>query len=134
MSLTPELAARAVAAVGDAIITVDRGGTITSWNAAAERLFGFSRQDAVGRTLFLIIPAEHRARHVAAFRAAMDTGHLAHGGAVARVEASGKSGDLLTLGLSLGLLRDTDGQVTGAVGVLRPLSYAIEFVAPHQDR
>jgi hypothetical protein len=68
---------------------------------------------------------------VAAFHTAMDSGHLAHGGAVARVEATGKSGARLVLGLSLGLLHGEDGQVTGAVAVLRPLSGAVvEFVAP----
>lgn len=85
MSLAPEPAARAVAAAGDAIVTVDRGWTITSWNRAAEQLFGFSHQDAVGQILAPIIRAEPRPRHVAAFHAAMDSGHLAHGGAVARV-------------------------------------------------
>jgi PAS domain S-box-containing protein len=64
---------------------VDRGETITSWNRAADQLFGFSHQDAVGQTLALIMPAEHRLRYVAAFHAAMDGGHPAHGGAVAQV-------------------------------------------------
>jgi PAS domain S-box-containing protein len=133
VSLEPELAAHAVAAAGDAIVTLDRGGKVTSWNRAAENLFGFSRDDAVAQGLVLIIPAEHRARHVAAFHAAMDSGHLAHGGAVARVEATDKSGARLILGLSLGLMHDRDGQVIGAVGVLRPLSGAVvEFVAPDQ--
>jgi PAS domain S-box-containing protein len=133
VSLEPELAAHAVAAAGDAIVTLDRGAKVTSWNRAAENLFGFSREDAVAQGLALIIPAEYRARHVAAFHAAMDSGHLAHGGAVARVEATGKSGARLILGLSLGLLHDQDGQVIGAVAVLRPLSGAVvEFVAPGQ--
>jgi PAS domain S-box-containing protein len=135
MSLNPELAAHAVAAAGDAIVTVDRSGTIMSWNRSADKLFGFSREDAVGQTLALIIPAEHRARHMAAFHAAMDSGHLAHGGAVARVEASDKSGTRLVLGLSLGLLRDGNGQPSGAVAVLRALGDAVvEFVAPGGDR
>jgi PAS domain S-box-containing protein len=133
VSLEPELAAHAVAAAGDAIVTLDRGAKVTSWNRAAENLFGFSREDAVAQGLALIIPAEYRARHVAAFHAAMDSGHLAHGGAVARVEATDKSGARLILGLSLGLLHDQDGQVIGAVAVLRPLSGAVvEFVAPGQ--
>jgi PAS domain S-box-containing protein len=133
VSLEPELAAHAVAAAGDAIVTLDRGGKVTSWNRAAENLFGFSREDALAQGLVLIIPAEYRARHVAAFHAAMDSGHLAHGGAVARVEATDKSGARLILGLSLGLMHDQDGQVIGAVAVLRPLSGAVvEFVAPHQ--
>jgi hypothetical protein len=38
MSRDPELSAEAVAAAGDAIVTVDQSGTITSWNTAAELL------------------------------------------------------------------------------------------------
>jgi PAS domain S-box-containing protein len=48
----------------DAFITLDRDGHITTWNAAAERMFGWTRDEAVGRTMRdLIIPAEHRKRH-----------------------------------------------------------------------
>ena len=125
MSVDPALAAHAVASAGDAIVTVDGTGTITSWNRVAERLFGYDRADAVGQTLALIIPAGYRARHVSAFHQAIDTGQLAHGGAVARVEALAKSGGSLVLGLSLGLLPGR----AGAVAVLRPLGdAAVEFV------
>jgi PAS domain S-box-containing protein len=85
MSLVPGPAGRAAAAAGNLIVTVDRGETITSWNRAEEQLFGFSHQDADGQTLALIMPAEHRPRYVAAFHAAMDSGHPAHRGAVAQV-------------------------------------------------
>jgi nitric oxide dioxygenase len=130
MSLDPALAAHAVASAGDAIVTLDATGTITSWNHSAERLLGYSREDAVGQTLVLIIPEPYRARHAAAFHKALDSGQLAHGGAVARVEALSKSGDTLVLGLSLGLLRDR----AGAVAVLRPLGAAVvEFVPAEGD-
>ena len=87
MSLDPALAAHAVAAAGDAIVTLDHSAKVTSWNRAAEQLLGFSREDAMEHGLVLVIPAEYRAHHVAGFHAAMDSGHLAHGGVVARVEA-----------------------------------------------
>jgi PAS domain S-box-containing protein len=133
VSLDPELAAHAVAEAGDAIVTLDQNGKVTSWNRAAERLLGFSREDAMSGGLVLIIPAEYRARHVAGFHAAMDSGRLAHGGAVARVEAMTASGERLVLGLSLGLLRGEDGKPSGVVGVLRPLGgAAVEFVAANE--
>jgi hypothetical protein len=63
----------------------------------------------------------------------MDSGHLAHGGVVARVEAVTASGGRLVLGLSLGLLPGQDGQPSGVVGVLRPLGHAaVEFVTPRE--
>ena len=131
MSLDPALAAHAVAAAGDAIVTLDHSAKVTSWNRAAGRLLGFSREDALEHGLALIIPAEHRAHHVAGFQAAVDSGHLAHGGAVARVEALTASGGRLVLGLSLGLLAGQDAQPSGVVGVLRRLGdAAVDFVTP----
>ena len=137
MSLDPTLAAHAVAAAADAIVTLDRSAKVTLWNTAAEQLLGFSRQQAMEQGLVLIIPAEYRARHVAAFHAAMDGGQLAHGGVVARVEAVTASGARVVLGLSLGLLAGRDGQggqPAGVVGVLRPLGdTAVDFVTPNED-
>ena len=126
----PSLAARALASAGDAIITVDASGRITSWNDAAHRLLGFSPEDAVGQTLALIIPTAHRSQHMAGFHAAMAGGHLAHAGAIARVEAATASGGRLVLGLSLGLLLNEDAKPAGAVAVLRPLGEAVvQFVS-----
>jgi PAS domain S-box-containing protein len=123
------LAAGALEAAADAIVTIDAGGKVTSWNSAAEALLGFGRADAEENGLALIIPPEYRARHVAAFHAAMDSGRLAHGGAVARIEAVTASGTRLALGLSLGLIVAADGKPDGAVAVLRPLGpAAVEFV------
>ena len=104
MTVPPGLAARALASAADAIVTVTAQGEITSWNQAAEMLLGHAADQAIGQTLALIIPAEHRARHVGAFRAAMDSGQLAHGGRPARVEATTRDGNRLTLAMSLGLL------------------------------
>jgi PAS domain S-box-containing protein len=129
MRLDPQLAAHAVAAAGDAVITLDRAAKVTSWNRAAEQLLGFSREDAAEKGLALIIPAEYVARHVAGFHAAMDSGRLAHGGRVARVEATTATGDTLVLGLSLGLIRGEDGAAAGVVAVLRPAGKPdVEFV------
>jgi len=48
----------------DAFITLDRDGCITSWNTAAQRMFGWSRHEAVGKTMReLILPPEHAERH-----------------------------------------------------------------------
>jgi PAS domain S-box-containing protein len=56
----------------DAFITLDRDGVVRTWNAAAERLFGWTKDEAVGQTMRdLIVPAEHRGRHDARRRALM---------------------------------------------------------------
>ncbi len=114
-------------------MTLDSAAKVSSWNEAAERLLGYSREDAMEHGLALIIPAEYRAQHVVGFHKAMDSGKLAHGGAVARVEARTASGERLVLGMSLGLLPGADGKPDGkpggVVAVLRPLAGpAVEFV------
>ena len=131
MSLDPALAAHAAAAAGDAIVTLDASARTMSWNRAAERLLqpggrhgARARPDHPGR-----VPGAPRRR----FHASMDSGHLPHGGAVARVEALTASRGRLALGLSLSLLADEGGQPPGVAGVLRPLAdAAVEFVTPQE--
>jgi PAS domain S-box-containing protein len=58
----------------DAFITLDRDGYITTWNVAAERLFGWRKAEAIGRTMReLIVPPEFRDRHDARRRALVDS-------------------------------------------------------------
>jgi PAS domain S-box-containing protein len=54
-----------------AIVAADVGGTIIYWSAGAEALFGYGRENAVGRALDLIVPGPLRDRHWAGFRRAM---------------------------------------------------------------
>jgi PAS domain S-box-containing protein len=59
----------------DAFITLDRDGRITTWNAAAERMFGWTRDEAVGRAMRdLIVPPEYADRHDTRRRALIDSG------------------------------------------------------------
>jgi PAS domain S-box-containing protein len=131
MTADPTLAAAAMAAAGDAIVTTDGRGYITSWNRAAEMLLGVSAEQAVGGTLALILPEAHRARHGACFRAAMSSGRLAHGGEPARVEVTTPRGDVMPIALTLGLIAGPDGAPAGAVAVLRRAdANLVSFVDP----
>jgi PAS domain S-box-containing protein len=116
-----------VEAIADAVVTLDIKGVVTSWNPAAESLLGHSSTDMVGATLATVIPEEFRGRHMGGFHAALDSGTLQHEGRPARVRAMTADGKVVPLAMTLGLLRDPDQSVVGAVSVLRPLVELVRF-------
>lgn len=108
-----------VEALGDAIVVADKEGAIQLWNPAAERLFGFTSAEAIGNTLDLIVPERYRARHWAGYRETMATGQTRYSQDVLHVPALHKDGRPLSIAFTVGLLYDTDRQVTGIVAAIR---------------
>ncbi len=89
------------------------------WNPAAERIFGFSAMEALGRSLDLITPERQRARHWAGYHKTMQTGETRYGSAVLRVPALHKDGRPLSIAFTVGLLRDAARTVTGIAAIVR---------------
>jgi PAS domain S-box-containing protein len=116
------------AAPDDAIVIVDNSGMITSWNPAAEKLFGYPAAAAVGQSLALIIPPKHRLRHVTGFHKAMNAACLANGGRPARVTGTTADGRLVPLTMTLGLWGLSTQGASGVVAVLRRAGYSASFV------
>ena len=108
-----------VEALGDAVVISDRDGVIRFWNAAAERLFGFTKTEALGNPLDLIIPERLRARHWAGYNNVMSTGDTRHAGDVLRVPAVHKDGRPISIAFTVGLLFGPQREVTDIVAVLR---------------
>src|SRR5262245_24696811 len=66
---------RLIETADDAVVTIDEASTIMDWNGAAERMFGWQRDEAIGRTLTeLIVPQQHRASHHEGLRRFLATG------------------------------------------------------------
>ncbi|WP_231989368.1 PAS domain S-box protein [Nitrospira japonica] len=59
----------------DAVVAMDRHGTVVEWNPQAERIFGFSREEAMGKPLVeLIVPGDQRAAHIEGLKRYLATG------------------------------------------------------------
>jgi PAS domain S-box-containing protein len=108
-----------VEALGDAVVICDRDGVIRLWNAAAERLFGFTPTEALGSSLDLIIPERLRERHWAGFTRAIAAGQTRYQHDVLRVPAMHKDGRTLSIAFTVGLLLGAQRTVTGLVAVIR---------------
>lgn len=91
-------------AIGDAIVISDAAGDITYWNPAATRMFGYTRDEALGKTLDLIIPERLRGRHWDGYHKTMATGQTRYGNDVLRVPAVDKDGRALSIAFTVALL------------------------------
>ena len=111
--------AQLVSNIGDAVIVSDAQGAIVVWNAAAERIFGFTQDEAIGRSLDLITPDRHRQRHWDGYVKTMRTGVTRYGSDVLRVPALHKDGRSLSIAFTVGLLFDGNREVTGITAVIR---------------
>jgi PAS domain S-box-containing protein len=106
-------------AIGDAIIVSDAGGSITFWNPAAERMFGFTQSEALGKSLDLIIPERLRGRHWDGYHKTMATGETRYGNDVLRVPAVHKDGRSMSIAFTVALLYSPQNELNGIVAVIR---------------
>jgi PAS domain S-box-containing protein len=106
-------------AIGDAIVISDASGAIILWNPAAERMFGFTQEEALGQSLDIIIPERLRGRHWAGYEKTMATGQTRYGHDVLRVPAVDKEGRSMSIAFTVALLHSADDAVSGIVAVIR---------------
>jgi PAS domain S-box-containing protein len=114
-----ELIALALEQAADAIVVSDAKGTIRAWNASAAHLFGIPADEALGRSLDIIIPERLREAHWAGFHKAVETGAMRLAGAPTVTRALHPTGRRLYVEMSFALVRGHDGRVLGAVAVAR---------------
>ena len=106
--------------IHESVITMDLDGYITSWNRGAERLFGYTAAEAVGRhILFLYADPDDD-------DASFEDIFLEHGGREMEVRRRRKSGDIFWASLQLSLVRDAENQPAGIIGYLTDITARIE--------
>ena len=106
----------------DAIIFADRDGVIRFWNEGAEVIFGYTAEEAIGRTLDIIIPERLRGRHWEGYRKVMATGVTRYGREFLAVPGIRKDGTRVSLEFTIVLLRDETGAVLGPAAILRDVT------------
>ncbi len=115
-----------LAARSDAIIAADREGIICFWNPGAQRLFGYSVTEAIGRSLDLIIPERLREQHWQGFRRVVATGTSRYGdGDVLSVPAIRKDGTRISVEFTIIPLK-TEQRIVGMAAIMRDVSKRFE--------
>jgi len=106
-------------AIGDGVVVADASGNIIFWNASAERIFGFTEQEAIGRSLDLIIPERQRQRHWDGYHKTMETGQTRYGHDLLRVPALHKEGRPLSIAFTVAMLCTPEQKVSAIVAIVR---------------
>jgi PAS domain S-box-containing protein len=111
----------------DAIVASDKDGIIQFWNPGAERIFGYTNGDAIGKSLDIIIPERLRARHWRGYHQVMATGESRYGhGDVLAVPGIRKDGAGVSLEFTIVPVRDKTSRMIGMVAIMRDVTARFE--------
>lgn len=119
--ITARVLAAIVESSDDAIISKSLAGIIQSWNAGAERLFGYTSEEAVGKHISLVIPPERIAEEddiIASLKAGKRIEHF-------ETERVRKDGRRLIVSLTISPIKDDAGNVVGASKIVRDVTERI---------
>jgi PAS domain S-box-containing protein len=120
--LNAEKASRQLAAIvegsDDAILSLTLSGVITSWNKAAENIYGYTAAEAVGQPVSMHIPPEHLNEMPVLI------GKINRGEAVVHYETvrRRKNGENINVSLTMSPLRDDSGSIIGASAIARDIT------------
>jgi PAS domain S-box-containing protein len=114
---TAALLAAIVASSDDAIVSKDLNGRVTSWNAAAERMFGYTASEMVGQSITRIIPVDRLPEEdyvLSRIRRGLQIDHF-------ETVRQHKNGSLLDVSLTVSPVRASDGTIIGASKIARDI-------------
>ena len=116
----------------DAIIFSDLDGIIRVWNVAAENIFGFSKEGAIGASLNIIIPESFRESHWKGFDRAIADSATKYVGQSLPTKALCSDGSLIYVELSFSIVLDATNVVRGVLSTARDIT--IRFEKERQNR
>src|SRR5262249_41134607 len=110
--------AAVVESADDAIISKDLNGIGTSWNRAAEEMFGYRAEEMIGRSITTIIPPELQADEPRILETVARGGRIAHFETVRLA----KSGERIDVSLTVSALKDESGRIVGGTKIARDIT------------
>jgi diguanylate cyclase (GGDEF)-like protein/PAS domain S-box-containing protein len=118
----PEVATSRLAAIvassEDAIISKTLDGIVTSWNASAERIFGYSAQEMIGAPISRLIPSDRLDEELGILERIRHGEHIEHFETIRKR----KDGELIDMSLSISPIRDTTEHIIGASKIARDIT------------
>ena len=102
----------------DAILSKDLNGVILTWNAGAERLFGYTPEEAIGKPVTLIIPLDRLEEEPVI----LDKIHRGESIRAFETVRRRKDGSLVDISLTVSPIRDSQGRIVGASKIARDIS------------
>lgn len=108
----------------DAIISKNLDGTITSWNRAAEQLFGYSADEMIGRSIQTLIPENRLEEEIEIISKIGRGEHIRHFQTLRRR----KDGSLVDISLAISPIMDSEGRITGASKVARDITEQVQML------
>jgi PAS domain S-box-containing protein len=116
--LAPYWLSAIIESADDAVISKTLEGIITSWNKGAERIFGYTTEEAVGKPVTILIPEDHLEEEPAIL-ARLRAGERIEHYETIRVR---KDGTLLNISLTVSPIRGPDGRIIGASKIARDIT------------
>jgi PAS domain S-box-containing protein len=133
MSIPPPDAALRLAALvessDDAIVSKDLEGIVTSWNAGAERLFGYTAGEAVGQSIRMLVPGNRQDEEDHVLKS-IRAGFVVEAFDTIRRR---KDGSLVDVSVRVSPIRDPSGRIVGASKIARDISERKRFEAELRD-
>jgi PAS domain S-box-containing protein len=129
MNYSDMLARALLGTSSDAIIAADKDGVVRFWNPGAERIFGYTSEDAIGQSLDIIIPERLRKRHWDGYQQVMQGGESRYGhGDILAVPSIRKDGAGISVEFTIVPLTDEAGLLNGVAAIMRDVTKRFEEV------
>lgn len=117
-SMAAQRLAAIVESADDAIVSKDLNGIVTSWNCAAERIFGYTAEEMIGRSILTVIPPELHDDEPRILKTIASGERIDHFETVRLT----KSGERIDVSLTISPVKDESGRIVGAAKIARNIT------------